>query len=217
MVWSAIRTAFGLRPPRTVATLTSRRKGSRPVVPPERWPPRPDWFEPPEELGVAAATRAILLQSDKLVVALVDCVAYSTGFEFAIAIRSRDGEGRLRGLFGPSSYAEESSFRVTITFPDGSLRSVGHFPASEAMEYYAAAQEGREIPAPAGPVVMQRSGSADERRAEFRYWCWPLPPDGMVKFGVEWKAAGVPFTEARVDASAIHRAGNESRNLWPDA
>ena len=205
--------AFG-RPPRTNAVMAFRRKGTGPFVPPDKWPPRPAWFEPPDELGVAASTRAVLIQTENLVIALVDCVAYSTGFEFAIAIRTRDGADRLRNLFGPPNHDDDSSFRVTITFPDGAIKSVGRFPASEAMDYYAAAQEGREQPQPKAPVVMQRSGSSDGKRADFHYWCWPLPPDGAVKFGVEWKAAGVPFSEAPVDATAIHRAGEQSRNLW---
>ncbi|HSS25510.1 MAG TPA: hypothetical protein VLL82_14175, partial [Mycobacterium sp.] len=53
------------------------------------------WLDPPNELGVAAATRAVLVSTERLVIALVDCVAYSTGFEFAVAIRSRDLRQKL--------------------------------------------------------------------------------------------------------------------------
>jgi hypothetical protein len=180
------------------------------------WPLRPAWIEPPSELEVAASTRAILWQTDQLVIALVDCVAYSTGFEFAIAIRSPAGDERLRGLFGPPDRDGESQFRVAITYADGASRSLGNRPAPELMEYYKTAQEGRAPPHPTGPVVLQRSGSADDRRADFRYWCWPLPPEGTMTVSVHWEAAGVPRTEAKVDGSAINRAGMSSRKLWPD-
>jgi hypothetical protein len=203
------------RPPRPTSVV-ARWRGRGEPVPPSMWPPQPAWIQSPSELGVAASTRAVLLQTDQLVIALVDCVAYSTGFEFVIAIRSPARDARLRGLFGPRDEQDEGQFRVAITYADGASRSVGNRPAPELMEYFNAAQEGRAPTPPTGPVVMQRSGSADDRRADFRYWCWPLPPEGTMTVSVQWKAAGVPLTEARVDGSAIRRAGASSQMLWPN-
>src|ERR1700686_3254230 len=46
-----------------------------------RPPPFPPWAGPPEsELGVATPLRIVVVAQPRLVVALVDCVAYSNGF-----------------------------------------------------------------------------------------------------------------------------------------
>lgn len=163
---------------------------------------------------MAASTRAILVQTDRLVIALVDCVAYSTGFEFAIAFRTKAEDNRLRNLFGPPESQGGDRFQLTIRYPGGASRSVGSRPTPEAMEYYRAAQEGREPASPTGPVVMQRSGSASDSRADFRYWCWPLPPEGEMIVSLKWSAGGVQDANAKVDGTAIHRAGMGSQPLW---
>lgn len=155
------------------------------------------------------------MQRDDLVIALVDCVAYSTGFEFVIALRAPAEDQRFRRLFGPSQAEDEDRFDVTITYPDGASRSVGSRPPPEAMEYYQAVQEGRQAASPRGPVVMQRSASASDSRADFHYWCWPLPREGEMTISVQWTAGRVPLSEATVDGTAIYRAGLSSLPLWP--
>src|SRR6202049_1769152 len=53
-------------------------------------PPVPPWFGAPEsELGEALPLRGVLASDVGVAVALVSCVAFSTGFEFGIAVRSK--------------------------------------------------------------------------------------------------------------------------------
>lgn len=65
-------------------------------------PPPPPFSGPPDsELGVTIPMRAVLAKDPTIVIALTDCTAYSNGFEFLVAVRSRQHlDHRLLG-FGP--------------------------------------------------------------------------------------------------------------------
>jgi hypothetical protein len=182
-------------------------------------PPRPPWSGPPEsELGVAVPVRTVIAATAKLVVALTDCAAYTSGFEFTIAVRSQDDMSPHALGFGPGPPWERSDdglLEIGVTFADGREGSgSGHAPSQRIMDYYSAASEGRDPELPPGPVVMQGSGSAGGRRADFRYWVWPLPPEGPLTIWCRWPAADVPLARHELDGGAIRRAGAGSQDLW---
>ena len=52
-------------------------------------------------------------------------------------------------------------------------------------------------------------------RAESRWWVSPLPPPGLVEFGVFLPGAAGPTGTASMDAAAILEAAGRSRALWP--
>lgn len=182
-------------------------------------PPPPPWSGPPEsELGVAVPVRTVIAATAKLVVALTDCAAYSSGFGFTIAVRSQDDMSRHALGFGPEPPWErprDGLLEIGVTFADGQESSAsGLSPSRLIMDYYSAAREGRNPGLPPGPVVMQSSGSAGGKRADLRYWVWPLPPEGPLTVSCRWPAADVPLARHELDGGAIRRAGAGSQALW---
>jgi hypothetical protein len=157
----------------------------------------------------------VLLANDQVAVALVDCVAYSSGFEFTISVRFRH-DVEPQAIYGmPPDHDRE--FHVGIAYPDGTEGSnAGAGPGGQTSRYYEAIYEGREPGTPAGPVVSPQRGGGGVRRYEMSFYCWPLPPDGPMTVTVDWQAAGIPSTTVEVDASAIHRAGLTSTKLWSE-
>jgi hypothetical protein len=193
---------YRLKPPREPA-------GFVPVVGP------PPWAGPPEsEIGVAVPVRATLHSTPDLVIALIDLVAFSNGFEFRIALRSKNSiEPRSMGFGPPGGHHE--SLEVEIGFADGrSGKSPASQPSVEVLNYYQEAREGREPELPAGPVIGLGSGGGGGRRWDFQWWVWPLPPDGPVTLLCRWPAGKIVTKSLELDGAAIRRAGAESKDLW---
>ena len=180
-------------------------------------PGPPPWAGPPEsELGVAVPLRTVLARQPGLVIALTDCVAYSNGFNFGIAIRSANELDHRSFGFGPPSEADRAGrFEVRVRFADGRESTVtGHGPNPAVMAYYLAWQEGRELEVPAGPIIGQFGGGGGGKRMDFQYWVWPLPPDGPLSISCEWPKGGVASSWTEVDGDAIRDAGSTSTSVW---
>ncbi len=164
---------------------------------------------------MAVPVRTVLVSRDRLALALIDCVAYSSGFEFSIAVRSLDEIDPERMGFMPRGPGEtDMGIQVSIAYPGGGAGATAPPLHPELKAYYEAAMEGVERPLPTGPVVMQRSGSGGGGQYDFRFWCWPLPPAGTITLTLEWKGGGVTATGVDLDATAIHAAGSRSAPLW---
>ena len=189
-----------------------------PPLPADFRPPAPPpWAGPPEsELGVAMPLRIVVVAQPRLVLALVDCVAYSNGFKVGLSVRSKDDIDHRPIGFGPPMERETpESLRVGLRFADGrETATSGEGPSPDVMAYYAAWQEGREPEVPAGPVIAHSSAGGGGKRWDWEYWVWPLPPDGPLTVSIEWLAGGVPLSSIEVDGSAIRRAGSDSKSLW---
>ena len=117
----------------------------RPPAPPVDYVPvgPPAWAGPPEsEIGAAVPVREVLHSSQDLVIALTDLSAYSNGFEFRIAVRSRTSiDARFFG-FGPHPTTEVITIEVRLA--DGRVgrgATSGH--GDELMDHYRGAREGR--------------------------------------------------------------------------
>ncbi len=189
---------------------------SRPGPPPDLSKlRRPVWLQPDDEIGVAAGTRAILATGERFAIALVDCVGYSTGFEFTISYRSRDEMShKLLGIgMAPGSNRQ---LEVRVTYPGGERGSSAEHGTEAINAHYEASYVGREPPLPSGPIVMPKGGGGGGKRFDYSYWCWPLPPEGLMSITVEWIDAGISPTTVEIDASAIRLGGLKSKKLWTE-
>jgi len=129
----------------------------------------PPWVQPPEsELGVAVPVREVLASHAGVVIGLIDCVAYSTGFEFSIAVRSnQDLDSAELGFgppppYGPDRSDEELTFGVRFADGRTALTRGRHGP--EFMAQSRMHSEGREPSPSDGPLLMSRSGGRGARR-----------------------------------------------------
>ena len=190
----------------------------RPPAPPVDYVPvgPPAWAGPPEsEIGAAVPVREVLHSSQDLVIALTDLSAYSNGFEFRIAVRSRTSiDGRFFG-FGPHPTTEVITIEVRLADSrSGKGATSGH--SDELMDHYRGAREGREPVVPAGPIVGTSGGGGGGKRWDFHWWVWPLPPDGPVTLTLSWAARHITAA-VELDGTAIRQAGTSSRDLWDGA
>jgi hypothetical protein len=157
----------------------------------------------------------VVHRSPDLVIALADVTAYSNGFEFRTAVRSKANIDSRDMGFGPPPFREGVGLSVELRYPDG-RSTAGHTgrPGSEVMEYYRMAAEGREPVIPDGPMVGQTSGGGGGKRWDFRWWAWPLPPDGLLSITCHWPARAIDSVPVEIDGTAIRLAGDSSTDMW---
>src|SRR5204863_983150 len=102
-------------------------------------PPPPGGGGPPDdEVGVAVGARMVLASQPRLFIAVTDCVAYSNGFTFGLAVRSKDEIPPEKMGFGAHrGHGDDAGLQVTIRFSDGrDSRRDGPGPNRAVMDYY---------------------------------------------------------------------------------
>jgi hypothetical protein len=174
---------------------------------------------PDDEIGVAVPMRRVLAATPDVVIAVTECVAYSTGFQLGIGIRRKlDLEPRIFGMRGMQPRPPEPvemTLELGVGFSDGrSSEHRGHRPSSVTMDYYRTIQEGGQPELPAGPVISGWNGGGGGKRWDMQYWIWPLPPDGPMTISCEWPAGGIPYASQEFDGRAIRMAGESNTRLW---
>jgi hypothetical protein len=189
---------------------------------PEMPKPLPWMHAPGNELGAPVPLRLVLARTERVAVALVGAVAYTTGIAFTLSVRSRQPSGedlleepwempfghhRLHRQQGGDIPPEV--LRFGIQFSDGRKATTlsGAFPF---------ARPGEPDEEPPGPVLMPGGGGGGPGQWDSEFWLWPLPPAGPVKFAVEWPKEQIGLTMHEVDAAVFLEASKKSEVLWPD-
>ncbi len=157
-----------------------------PVRPPR--PGRPQPGPPDLVLGQPVPTRVVVARGPSFVVAVDRVVAYPTGFELGVTVRTR--EEPVHGSFDVS---RRRSWSGTAAFPGESL----------------------QVRVAGEVTVVPVSGSGTQARFDQRYWVAPLPPAGPVTVVVEWPARQLGETGADLDGDAIREAAARADALWP--
>lgn len=160
----------------------------------------------------------MLAHSQRIAIALTDVVAYSNGFEVRLSVRSPDPiDSRLFGFrrqVDPTKPQSEDDLRLQVVFADGSKASSADRPVAAYDEYRSALSQGRHMTLPRGPLVQPKEASGTTNRWDVRYWIWPLPPEGMLTMGCDWRARGVDSASIQIEGSAISNAGSKSVKVW---
>jgi hypothetical protein len=184
---------------------------------------QPEWYGPPRHvLGAAVPLRLLLVRTDELVVAIIEATAYPNGFEFRLAVRSKQRPAypcdspfdfghpamwRHHGRMAESGELPPELFRFGIELADGSkATTLGGHPFEQDPE--------KE---PKGPLLIEHGGGGGGGDWDQTYWVWPLPPAGTLAFVCEWPAKGVSLTRYEVDANVIRAAASEAEVLWEDS
>ncbi|TMG29162.1 MAG: hypothetical protein E6H97_03505 [Chloroflexi bacterium] len=213
--WYATLHLLGINRSPSVTYLRATRKGKPPVR--DGPPPQPRWGGPPDdEVGVAVGARMVLASQPRLFIAVTDCVAYSNGFTFGLAVRSKDEIPPEKMGFGAHrEHGDDAGLQVTIRFSDGrDSRGDGPGPNRAVMDYYREWSEGKEPPEPVGPVIGQQGGGGGGHRWDFDYFIWPLPPDGPVAITCRWPGRGLQTASKELNGTAIRAAGLKSKSVW---
>jgi hypothetical protein len=180
--------------------------------PPEREEPRPtpqpEWLQPPDnELGLSLPFRRVAVRTEAIAIVVDGLVAYSTGFSFRLAGRSRpEADGRARVgfdlMFHPRSGQGElmSQLLLGVEFADG----------RKATTLTIGPPQDRQ------PTITNRGGGSGGGRFDTEYWVWPLPPPGDLVLALQWDGQGIPLTRVDLTEAAIREAATASEPLWPD-
>jgi len=170
--------------------------GAPPPVPPvPRRPPapRPRYGPPDGVLGVPVPGTTVLARTDSFVVVLDRVVAYPTGVELGVTVRTADDP-----VFGSFDDMRRRTWSGTSAFPGESLRIDAVFAGG------------------AGDVhLVAVNGSGTQTRFDQRFWLEPLPPPGPLGLVVEWPRRDLPATRVDIDAGVIIEAAGRAEVLWP--
>ena len=156
------------------------------------------WLGPPHGwAGGQVPWHLDLIRNDHFHVALYDFLAYPTGVEFSMHLRSRrQGEGHpafiLGGSHGPVLELRYSDERKTIA-------------ATPPTTNY--------DDEPSEPVLRITYGGGSPGDTRYRWWLWPLPPPGPLSISLTWPSEDIDnaFT---VDANELVRASEQAEQLW---
>lgn len=170
---------------------------------------------PDDELGVAVPMQHKLATGAEAVIVVTDCVAFTTGFTLRVGIRKKHEPEPMR--FPTAQPSDEMSLEVGVRFSDGrETARAGTGPNDAVSSWYRAWSEGKDPPAPPGPIIGMGGGGGGGKRWDMHYWVWPLPPDGPMTITCRWPVGGISGGTVEVDGSAIRRAGLTSEKLWTD-
>jgi hypothetical protein len=140
----------------------------------------------------------LVARTDTAAVLVDNLLAYSTGFDFDLAVRRRPGHPH-RHHHREDLWDHE--LRLEVRFADGR----------------AADNDPRRWPRPAGdqvpnsPLLYQSSSGPDGGHV----WLWGLPPPGPLVFACEWPAQQLPPSQAVLDAGLVLAAAAQAQILWP--
>lgn len=154
--------------------------------------------------------RLVLARTETLAVALVDAIAYSTGFTLRLALRihheAEDVDPRqvMMQLHGGPMGSTDERLRFGIEFADGRK-------ATNLEPRRPRSDEPPEI----GLSPYGGSGGGG-RNWQVGYWVYPLPPPGALTIGIAWPARGIDEHTETLDAQPIVDAASDSIVLWED-
>jgi hypothetical protein len=185
-----------------------------PPPPPE--PPEshelPEWFGAPDNvLPASFPLELLIVRTETVAIQVGTGRAYANGIEFTLTMRRRESgsvHGRDHPMMGwhqaiDSGEIPDEVLRFGIEFGDGRKATV--------FDRFRMPDE------PQPDIVLRPGGGGGGNKSyELRFWVWPLPPEGLLAFVVEWPSEGIPLTRAEVDTEPIREASARAVELWPD-
>src|SRR5215469_13415278 len=69
---------------------------------------------------------------------------------------------------------------------------------------------------PPGPILQPRGGGGTAHYQHSRWWAWPLPPAGPLRFICQWPTLATGQTRVDIDAQLILDAARQAVQLWPE-
>jgi hypothetical protein len=185
---------------------------SPPPVPPPG-PPPPAWAGPPSNvLPASFPLDLVLARTDELALFVHSGRAFGNGFEFALALHSRKPPiRRTDPVLGwhvvPGEPLPDDVVRFGIAFADGRKATV-----FDRRPWWGDPDQ----LVPPEIVLSQRGGGGGGASWDFRFWAWPLPPEGPLTFVAEWPSEDIALTRVKVDSALVRDAAARAEELWPE-
>lgn len=177
--------------------------------PPAPRPPSPAWMGPPEGvLPGVVGLEMVLARNARAVVFVGRLAVYPTGLEFEVRVLTAGDEldPSLNGVYHrpgrPRGDNYEDMLRFGVAFSDGRKATNVAGPGPNHDE-------------PDSPILMGRGGSGSSSEWRQAFWLWPLPPQGELSFVCDWPAAGLPLSQASIDAQAVLDAAGRAQTVFP--
>jgi hypothetical protein len=171
---------------------------------------------PENEFPAATGLSALLGQSGEAAVGITQIEAFSTGFQFTLAIRVRQARRELvhGGLYTLISGHPHPNAEISLE--DRLLIGVEYANGHRASTLHDMRMGGPGAMTDESLLMLtQQSGSGGELSVDQTYWVCPLPPEGPVTFVSTWPAFGITETRTEIDSAPIRAAAERSRLLWP--
>lgn len=166
---------------------------------------------PDNEIPTVVPVNTVLGRSADAVIALVGVEAFTTGWSFRLAIRTRMGAASverisrvLSGHPDPDHGDPDERLLLGVEFADGrraSTLDLGMFPDPTGD--------------PDAPIMSPCGGGGDHRSHNLDFWMAPLPPGGDLLLVCVCAPLQIPETRIALDGEAIARAGAAATVLWP--
>jgi hypothetical protein len=169
---------------------------------------------PPDDIIPAILScNLLLVQTPDVAVYVSRLDVYPGGFEVNVVVLSvepsRDPFDLLRDVRNPHGRDEPlRNLKFGLEFADGRRAWSIATPWDVA--------GGAKDNAPAGPVMIGRSGSGAGRRWEQTYWVWPLPPKDIMSFMCEWPERGIGLHQCAVSADLVRSAATTAIKVFTD-
>lgn len=169
----------------------------------------------PNELGHPVPLSFVVGRNERAAVGLTSFIAYHNGFAFSLVMTFTDRDNRLtplssvshemlRAIKGEAAGESSETFRLTLTFADGS--QIDSAPSVVRNNPTARATGGDRS-------LSLLQGSGGGVRSEMSWFVAPLPPSGTIEFSCSWPALGMNFRYELDAGDQIRRAANESNYL----
>jgi hypothetical protein len=187
-------------------------------------PPTPEQLEqwrrqmspPDHEFPAGVGPYVLLGHTDDAAVGLTRLEAFSTGFQFTLAVRVRQprpefARGGLYRLISSHVHPgvevrPEDRLLLGIEYSDGRRAST----LSDMRMHGPGAMTDRDL-----LVLVQHGGGGGELSVDQPYWVAPLPPEGPVTVVLAWPGFGIPESRTTLDGATIRAAASHSQTLWP--
>jgi hypothetical protein len=169
-----------------------------------RWKP---WMgAPPGWVGGYVPWQMLLFKTPSAYGLLRNFEAFPDGLQFSLVTKVRGNDRDADGLpLGSRRRMGTFELRLGVVFSDGRIaRSDDHHSWGDDVD-------------PSTPQLHAGGGSGGGGLVwtqETKWWLWPLPPAGQLKWIVEWEEGGVHETSTEIDASIIHEAATKAEKIW---
>jgi len=143
-------------------------------------------------------------RTEDLLFAVLDILAFSTGFSFAFTIRCRVPPDPHAYMWPPD--VSGGSLHLGLAF-------VENAPSTVALSRGGMGLGGTSL---SPCLVTSGSSSGGLRRwTTTDVWASPLPPPGRIVFSCDWESESVAELRREIDAQPILEAAAQVEQLWP--